>query len=211
MGPQVQPKCFRHAQHMRNNWELRKQGYLIRFGHTEALLLKKRTLNGHFSRPAETDPYVLKNRRNICWRWWWCNDDENDDDCLTYSQSGQAIFTIAPVHRKSNICSSQSHFIIFTPPLFWYLGHSHKSLSSPPVTMQNPRLWTSLNVNITLWTVTCSCWTIHQASAMKWLWSQLNLVDQVLNKEVTVGEHAVVDDDVENNDEDEEVGQVHLL
>ena len=58
MGPQVQPKCFRHAQHMRNNWELRKRGYLIRFGHTEALLLKKMTLNGHFSRPAETDPYV---------------------------------------------------------------------------------------------------------------------------------------------------------
>ena len=62
MGPQVQPKCFRHPQHIRNNWELRKQGYLIRFGHTEALLLKKkkRTLNGHFSRPAETDPYVIK-------------------------------------------------------------------------------------------------------------------------------------------------------
>ena len=59
MGPQVQPKCFRHAKHMRNNWELRKRGYLIRFGHTEALLLKKRTLNGHFSRPAETDPYVF--------------------------------------------------------------------------------------------------------------------------------------------------------
>ena len=59
MGPQVQPKCFRHLKHMRNNWELRKRGYLIRFGHTEALLLKKkRTLNGHFSRPAETDPYV---------------------------------------------------------------------------------------------------------------------------------------------------------
>ena len=43
---------------MRNNWESRKRGYLIRFGHTEALLLKKNmTLNGHFSRPAETDPY----------------------------------------------------------------------------------------------------------------------------------------------------------
>ena len=59
MGSQVQPKCFWHPQHMRNNWELRKRGYLIRFGHTEALLLKKNmTLNGHFSRPAETDPYV---------------------------------------------------------------------------------------------------------------------------------------------------------
>ena len=60
MGPEVQPKCFRHEKHMRNNWELRKRGYLIRFGHTEALLFKKkRTLNGHFSRPAETDPYML--------------------------------------------------------------------------------------------------------------------------------------------------------
>ena len=64
MDPQVQPKCFRHLQHMRNNWELRKRGYLIRFGHTEALLLKKRTLNGHFSRPAETDPYVTHPCRN---------------------------------------------------------------------------------------------------------------------------------------------------
>ena len=62
MGPQVQPKCFRHVQHMRNNWELRKRGYLIRFGHTEALLLKKMTLNGHFSRPAETDPYDISSR-----------------------------------------------------------------------------------------------------------------------------------------------------
>ena len=39
---------------------MRKRGYLIRFGHTEALLLKKMTLNGHFSRPAETDPYVTR-------------------------------------------------------------------------------------------------------------------------------------------------------
>ena len=42
MGPEVQPKCFRHAKHTRNNRELRKRGYLIRFGHTEALLLKKK-------------------------------------------------------------------------------------------------------------------------------------------------------------------------
>ena len=66
MGPQVEPKCFRHLKHMRNNWELRKRGYLIRFGHTEALLLKKRTLNGHFSRPAETDPYPHMRKNRIC-------------------------------------------------------------------------------------------------------------------------------------------------
>ena len=88
MGPQVQPKCFRHAQRMRNNWELRKRGYLIRFGHTEALLLKKNmTLNGHFSRPAETDPYkqiyffalfILKEAEAWkSWRGWNVDSVEN--------------------------------------------------------------------------------------------------------------------------------------
>ena len=72
MGPQVQPKCFRygHGKHMRNNRELRKRGYLIRFDHTEALLLKKGTLNGHFSRPAETDPYIVYN---------WCRKQLQGD------------------------------------------------------------------------------------------------------------------------------------
>ena len=90
MGPQVQPKCFRHLQHMRNNWELRKRGYLIRFGHTNALLLKKRTLNGHFSFPAQTDPYgyihklitiktqviegLTEDRRSYWDRLWMCSD-----------------------------------------------------------------------------------------------------------------------------------------
>ena len=78
MGPQVQPKCFQHAQHMRNNWELRKGGYLIRFGHTEALLLKKRTLNGHFSRPAETDPYDD-------------DDGKEDDDYLACEKNTPAV------------------------------------------------------------------------------------------------------------------------
>ena len=50
--------------------QLRKRGYLIRFGHTEALLLKKMTLNGHFSRPAETDPYEKNKERK------YVNDDE---------------------------------------------------------------------------------------------------------------------------------------
>ena len=31
-------KCFWNAQHMINNWQLKEQGYLTRFGHTEALL-----------------------------------------------------------------------------------------------------------------------------------------------------------------------------
>ena len=42
----------------KKNW-----GYLIRYGHTEALL-KKMTLNGHFSRPAQTDPYIYGNKTN---------------------------------------------------------------------------------------------------------------------------------------------------
>ena len=56
MGPEVQPKCFRHAQHMRNNWELRKRGYLIRFGHTEALLLKKKDIKRPFFPPCRNWP-----------------------------------------------------------------------------------------------------------------------------------------------------------
>ena len=56
MGPQVQPKCFRHPQHMRNNWELRKRGYLIRFGHTEALLLKKYDIKRPFFPPCRNWP-----------------------------------------------------------------------------------------------------------------------------------------------------------
>ena len=36
MAPQVQPKCCWHLQHMINNWQLKKRGYLIRFGHSGA-------------------------------------------------------------------------------------------------------------------------------------------------------------------------------
>ena len=42
MAPQVQPKCLWHVKHMKNNWQLKKRGYLIRFSHTEALLLKRK-------------------------------------------------------------------------------------------------------------------------------------------------------------------------
>ena len=59
MGPQVQPKCFRHPQHMRNNWELRKRGYLIRFGHTEALLLKKKDIKRPFFPPCRNWPICI--------------------------------------------------------------------------------------------------------------------------------------------------------
>ena len=40
--------------------QLKNHVYLLRFGHTSALLLKKKkvTRKGHFPRPAETDPYV---------------------------------------------------------------------------------------------------------------------------------------------------------
>ena len=59
MGPQVQPKCFRHLQHMRNNWELRKRGFPIRFGHTEALLLKKKDIQRPFFPPCRNWPICL--------------------------------------------------------------------------------------------------------------------------------------------------------
>ena len=56
MSPLVQPKCFRHPQHMRNNWELRKRGYLIRVGHTEALLFKKKDIKRPFFPPCRNWP-----------------------------------------------------------------------------------------------------------------------------------------------------------
>ena len=59
MGPEVQPKCFRHEKHMRNNWELRKWGYLIRFGHTEALLVKKKDIKRPFFPPCRNWPICV--------------------------------------------------------------------------------------------------------------------------------------------------------
>ena len=52
-------RCFGDAKDTIDSKQLKNQIYLLRFGHTRALLLKKkRTRNGHFPRPRETDPYV---------------------------------------------------------------------------------------------------------------------------------------------------------
>ena len=59
MGPQVQPKCFRHPQHMRNNWE--SEAISSGLATRRLYFKKKRTFNGHFSRPAQTDLYVFWN------------------------------------------------------------------------------------------------------------------------------------------------------
>ena len=40
MALQVQPKCL-HLQHITNNWQSKKRGSLIRFGHTDSNLKKK--------------------------------------------------------------------------------------------------------------------------------------------------------------------------
>ena len=69
MGPQVHPKCFRHPQHMKNNWELRKRGYLIRFGHKEDLLLKKYDIKRPFFPPCTNWP--------ICMNSEWSNKGNN--------------------------------------------------------------------------------------------------------------------------------------
>ena len=51
-------RCFGDAKDTIDSKQLKNQIYLLRFGHTRALLLKKkRTRNGHFPRPRETDPY----------------------------------------------------------------------------------------------------------------------------------------------------------
>ena len=49
-------KCFWNAQHMINNWQLKKRGYLIRFSHTEALLKKKKNIKRPFFLPCTNGP-----------------------------------------------------------------------------------------------------------------------------------------------------------
>ena len=52
-------RWFGDAKDTIDTTQLKNHVYLLRFGHTKALLLKKNvTRNSHFSRPAETDPYV---------------------------------------------------------------------------------------------------------------------------------------------------------
>ena len=51
-------RCFGDPKDTIDSKQLKNQIYLLRFGHTRALLFKKkRTRNGHFPRPRETDPY----------------------------------------------------------------------------------------------------------------------------------------------------------
>ena len=63
LSPKLQTALARvldkHLKHMRNNWELRKRGYLIRFGHTEALLLKKKDIKRPFFPPCRNWPICL--------------------------------------------------------------------------------------------------------------------------------------------------------
>ena len=95
MGPQVQPKCSWHVKHMRNNWELRKRGYLIRFGHTEALLLKKKDIKQPFFPPCRNWPicYVMATsimlrsvythvltQKMLCRRVWKCEKYATDNE-----------------------------------------------------------------------------------------------------------------------------------
>ena len=102
-----------------NNWELRKRGYLIRFGHTEALLFKKkRTLNGHFSRPAETDPYVRYWTALSNLKWLWM--------CiirfLSLPKTTRCLKTDRPDSRRTRCLCEQV-----------YLGHRHKQLGQEAV------------------------------------------------------------------------------
>ena len=51
-------KCFGDAKDTIDSKQLKNLIYLLRFGHTRALLFKKNDRNGNFPRPRETDPYI---------------------------------------------------------------------------------------------------------------------------------------------------------
>ena len=53
-----QKQLLRHAQVMISHRKSKEVLNIAWFGHTNLLLFKKRTFNRHFSRPAETDPYM---------------------------------------------------------------------------------------------------------------------------------------------------------
>ena len=53
-------RCFGDAKDTIDTKQLKNHIYLLRFGHSSALLLRKKmTRKGHFPRPTETDPYVI--------------------------------------------------------------------------------------------------------------------------------------------------------
>ena len=112
---------------MRNNWELRKRGYLIRFGHTEALLLKKYDIKRPFFPP--------------CRNWPICEEITHRRarfpiDCCSQS-------TIEPVVDCYNpMCTGLPHTVQSRP---WQCGYpndssechpSVQSLTSPPLILQ---------------------------------------------------------------------------
>ena len=66
MAQQIQPKCFGHLKHMINNLQLKKRCYLIMFGHTEALLLKKNDIKRPFFPPCTNWPIYVDMHMNIC-------------------------------------------------------------------------------------------------------------------------------------------------
>ena len=55
-------RCFGDPKDTIDSKQLKNQIYLLRFGHTSALIFKKKTQNGHFPRPRETDPYAWREK-----------------------------------------------------------------------------------------------------------------------------------------------------
>ena len=55
----LKPKCFWGPGDTIGQKELKNKKKVIRFGHTEALLLKKGPHFGQNSRPGESDPYMM--------------------------------------------------------------------------------------------------------------------------------------------------------
>ena len=60
---------------MINNWQLKKTGLSHQvWSHKGSTFKKKMTLNSHFSRPAQTDPYIFYCFEWESWQWCWSYD-----------------------------------------------------------------------------------------------------------------------------------------
>ena len=78
-------------------WEEPKKRKIIRFGHTEALNM---TLNGHFSCPAQTDPYAV-----FC----KCRYLHIPHAVCVFSVRHRRIYVHMHINRNTNICPMDIH------------------------------------------------------------------------------------------------------
>ena len=133
-------RCFGDPKDTIDSKQLKNQIYLLRFGHTRALLFfKKRTRNGHFPRPRETDPYVQSDsdtspqtRSAALMPLHRPSVQSPQTSCLRLIQSPQtALHPTAPLIFFQPKLPSEAPLLHFTLQPGW-VDHQQSKMHSPP-------------------------------------------------------------------------------